>query len=75
MTIMSRGIIVVVSCATVLARRDLLAAPPAIAGFEACNELQWYEGAARANEVCPGASFSVSCNGNRITVTIVACPP
>jgi hypothetical protein len=70
---MNRGVVVAASCAAVLACRTLLAAPPA-AGTE-CNEVQWYEGAARANEVCPGASFTVSCSGNRIMVTIVACPP
>lgn len=52
----------------------ILAAPVHANTFD-CSEAQWAEAQARVNAYCPGASYSVSCNGAAMVVTILACPP
>ena len=71
---MNRRIINLVATAVILGSAALLA-QPARAASSACTEEQWLVAANAANEVCPGATFTVTCRGNAITsIAIVACP-
>lgn len=72
---MTRRSITLASVAVIAAGSAYLSTPPPAAASDlACTEAQWQEAAAQANEVCPGASFMVSCKGSTLVVTIVACP-
>ena len=74
---MTTRAIMLASAAVIAAGSAYLSTPqPAAASdFAGCTEEQWQQAAAAANEVCQGASFTVSCTERRVVVTIVACPP
>lgn len=72
---MSRRIINLSAAMVTLAGAAILAKPAAATPAFACTEEQWQAAADAANEVCQGASFSVTCRENMVIVTILACPP
>ena len=71
---MTRRTINLATAAVTFAGAAVLAAPAQAKPF-GCTDEQLARGAALAEEFCPGASYTVTCNGTRITVTILACPP
>lgn len=71
---MNRRIIDFAAAAVTFAGAAVLAAPAHAKPF-GCTEEQWARAEAIANQVCPGASYSAYCDGPRMTVTILACPP
>jgi len=71
---MNRRIINLAAAAVTLAGAAILAAPVHANTF-VCTEEQLAKGAAMAEEFCPGASYSVACNGAHMVVTILASPP
>jgi hypothetical protein len=72
---MNRRIINLAAAAVTFVGAGILAKPvQATTAFD-CTEEQWQAGQDAANEVCQGASFSISCRNNIVVVTILACPP
>ena len=68
--------IVLTSCAIIAVGSAYLSTPPPASASDAgpCTKEQWQDGEDAANAYCAGASYSISCNGNTVVVTILACP-
>lgn len=72
---MKRRVINLAAAGVTLAGAAILAKPAAATPAFACTEEQWAAAEQAANEVCEGASYSVTCRDNMVIVTILACPP
>ncbi|HEV7587151.1 MAG TPA: hypothetical protein VGO40_03380 [Longimicrobium sp.] len=71
---MSRRVINFAAAALILASTALLGRPARAADFQ-CTEDQWALAESIINEVCEGGSFTLTCNGNVMHLTLVACAP
>jgi hypothetical protein len=71
---MSRNLINLVVVAVTFGGSALLAQPTGAAASE-CTLEQWAWAESIINDVCPGGSFTLSCQGNVMHLTLVACAP
>lgn len=71
---MRRRLIHLLSLAVIVGGGLFLARPAQAAAVAGCTEEQWDIAAGAANNVCQGASFSVSCSPGLIVVTVISCP-
>lgn len=74
MVIMRRRILHALCLAVIAGGALMLSRPARAAAFGGCTEEQWEAAANAANEYCQGATFSPSCSGSVVVVTIISCP-
>ena len=72
--IMRRRILHALCLAVISGGALTLSKPAQAAAFGGCTEEQWQAAADAANEYCQGATFSPSCSGSVVVVTIISCP-
>ena len=75
---MSRRVINLAAAAVTFTGATMLA-KPAHATLLGCTEEQWLAAEEAANvivnDICPGGVYSLTCSGNAIHFTLVACSP
>jgi hypothetical protein len=71
---MSRRMINLTAGGVTLAGAALLTQPARASAVGECTAVQWQAGEDLANSVCMGASYTISCEGTTVHVSIVECP-